>query len=283
MGSPMGWTKRIGAVVVPLGLVVGGVAFGLSRHSSGDDKTLGECRTKLGRLTVVLTDEQARNASLIAAIAIRRGMPAHAATIGLATAMQESKLYNLRGGDRDSLGLFQQRPSQGWGTPREILDPVHATNAFYDALQRVPGYQTLAVTKAAQEVQHSGFPEAYASYENDARALASALTGYSPAAFSCHLPAPADPPAPAPRRANDLRTALRPAFGSVEVSVATGGRLDVAAATAPRGWALASYLVAHAYRLGLSHVAYRGREWSADSDRGWQSSGETSTEFVALG
>ena len=71
-------------------------------------------------------------------------MPAHAATIALATALQESKLYNLHGGDRDSLGLFQQRPSQGWGTRGEILDPVHATNAFYDALARVPGYADAA-------------------------------------------------------------------------------------------------------------------------------------------
>jgi hypothetical protein len=281
----MGLAKRVAAVVVPLGLVVGGVAYGISRHSSGDDdKTLGECTTKVGRLTVVLTDEQARNASLISAIAIRRGMPAHAATIGLATALQESKLYNLRGGDRDSLGIFQQRPSQGWGTPRQILDPVHATNAFYDALQRVPGYETLPVTKAAQEVQHSGFPEAYAAYENDARALASALTGYSGAAFWCHLPKPAGPPAPAPRRASDLRDALVPAFGSLGVSVATGGHVEVAAPSAARGWALASYVVAHAHELGVSTVAFRGRTWSTDSTRGWQhDSGGTSPDSVVVG
>src|SRR5204863_2501104 len=154
--------KRVAAVAVPLGLVVGGVAYGVSRHGSSTDKTLGECTTKVGRLTVILTDEQARNASLISAISVRRGLPAHAATIGLATALQESKLYNLRGGDRDSLGLFQQRRSQGWGTARQILDPVYATNAFYDALVRVDGYQSLPVTEAAQEVQRSGFPEAYA-------------------------------------------------------------------------------------------------------------------------
>ena len=154
----MSLTKRIAAVVVPLALVVGGVAYGVSRHGSGDDRTLGECTTKVGGLTVVLTDEQARNASLIAAIAVRRGMPAHAATIGLATALQESKLYNLKGGDRDSLGLFQQRHSQGWGTPRQILDPVYATNAFYDALEKVSGWTTLPVTRAAQEVQRSGYP-----------------------------------------------------------------------------------------------------------------------------
>jgi hypothetical protein len=280
----MGLTKRIAAVVVPLGLVVGGVAYGVSRHSSGDDKTLGECTTKVGRLTVVLTDEQARNATLISAIAIRRGMPAHAATIGLATALQESKLYNLRGGDRDSLGLFQQRHSQGWGSRQQILDPVYATNAFYDALQRVPGYETLPVTKAAQEVQRSGYPEAYAAYESDARALASALTGYSGAAFWCHLPTPPGSPPPSPRRASDLRAALAPAFGSVGVTVAAGDQMRVAAPSRARGWALASYLVAHAYRLGLSTVAYGDREWSAGSDRGWRpSSAGTSTEFVALG
>ena len=186
----MGLPKRIAAVVVPSAWWSGAWRTASPGTPPASDKTLGECTTKVGRLTVVLTDEQARNASLISAIAIQRGMPAHAATIGLATALQESKLYNLRGGDRDSLGIFQQRPSQGWGTPRQILDPVHATNAFYDALQRVPGYETLPVTKAAQEVQHSGFPEAYAAYEKDARALASALTGYSEAAFWCHLPAP---------------------------------------------------------------------------------------------
>src|SRR3954447_17153875 len=138
----MGLAKRVAAVVVPLGLVIGGVAYGVSQHHSDDSRTLGECRTKVGRLTVVLTGEQARNASLVAAIAIQRGLPAHAATIALATALQESKLYNLRGGDRDSLGLFQQRPSQGWGSKQAILDPVHATNSFYTALARVPGYET---------------------------------------------------------------------------------------------------------------------------------------------
>jgi hypothetical protein len=266
----MGLAKRIAAVVVPLGLVVGGVAYGVSRHGSSDDKSLGECTTRVGGLTVVLTDEQARNASLIAAIAVQRGMPAHAATIGLAAALQESKLYNLRGGDRDSLGLFQQRHSQGWGTRRQILDPVYATNAFYDALEKVPGWTTLPVTRAAQEVQRSGFPEAYAVYEKDARALASALTGYSSAAFWCHLPAPGGSAPPAARRASGLRQALEPAFGTVDVGVGAGGRLEVPVPSAPRGWALASYLVAHAQQLDLSTVTYRGHEWRADDNHGWR-------------
>jgi hypothetical protein len=280
----MGLVKRIAAVVVPLGLVVGGVAYGVSRHGSSDDKTLGECRTKVGGLTVVLTDEQARNASLLSAIATRRGLPAHAATIALATALQESRLYDLRGGDRDSLGLFQQRPSQGWGTRAQILDPVHATNAFYDALQRVPGWQTMAVTEAAQEVQRSGFPTAYAVYERDARALASALTGYSGAAFWCHLPSPSDSPPPVSRSAVALRQALGPAFGPVRVTVSGDGRLALPAASRPRGWALASYVVAHASGLGVSTVTYAGRAWSAGDDSGWRkTSGNRSDETVLVG
>jgi hypothetical protein len=278
----MGLAKRIAAVVVPLGLVVGGVAYGVSRHGSDDDKTLGECRTEVGGFTVVLTDEQARNASLIAAIAVQRGMPAHAATIGLAAALQESKLYNLRGGDRDSLGLFQQRHSQGWGTRQQILDPVFATNAFYDALEKVPGWTNLPVTEAAQEVQRSGFPEAYAVYERDARALASALTGYSAAAFWCHLPAPDGSAPPTARRAVGLRQALGPAFGTVDIGAVAGGKLEVPVSSASRGWSLASYLVAHAQQLGLASVAYRGHEWRADDDHGWRS-GSGGANAVVIG
>jgi hypothetical protein len=266
----MGLLTRTAAVVVPVGLVVGGIAYGMSRHSTSSDGTLGQCTTQVHGLTVVLSADQARNASLISAISVRRGMPAHAATIALATALQESKLHNLHGGDRDSLGLFQQRHSQGWGTRQQILDPVYATNAFYDALARVPGYDTLPVTVAAQRVQRSGYPSAYAVYERDARALASALTGFSPAAFSCHVPAVTATPPPAARRAVMLRRALTPAFGSTRVSVASGSHLDLAAASPERGWALASYVVSHASVLGVSRVSYDGRSWAAGNDQGWR-------------
>ncbi|MFC6342175.1 hypothetical protein ACFP8W_09315, partial [Nocardioides hankookensis] len=138
-----------------------------------------ECTATVEGRTVTLDLEQAENAALITAVAVDRGMPARAATIALATAYQESKLYNLESGDRDSLGLFQQRPSQGWGTRAEIQDPYYATNAFYDELAKLDGYESMRVTVAAQRVQRSGFPEAYADHEADARVLASALTGNS--------------------------------------------------------------------------------------------------------
>jgi hypothetical protein len=277
-----GLAKRVAAVAVPLGLVIGGVAYGISRHQSGDEKTLGECTTKVGGLSVILTDAQARNATLISAIAIRRGMPAHAATIGLAAALQESKLYNLRGGDRDSLGLFQQRPSQGWGTPQQILDPVHATNAFYSALEQVQGYADLWVTVAAQRVQRSGFPAAYAVYEKDARALASAMTGYSPAAFWCHMPTPAGTPAPSAQRARAMRTALLPAFGPTEVRVVSGADLEIPASSPERGWGIAAYVVSRAARLGVASVAYGGRVWRAGDNGGWHRDGSTDGSAVLI-
>ena len=111
-------------------------------------------------------------------------------SIALATAFQESKLQNIERGDRDSVGLFQQRPSQGWGTEEEILDRATPINAFYDALVEVDGYQDMRITEAAQEVQRSGFPEAYEEHAEGARALASALTGYSPGRFSCVVDEP---------------------------------------------------------------------------------------------
>ena len=125
-------------------------------------------------------------------MSVRRELPARAASIALATAYQESKIQNLDYGDRDSLGIFQQRPSQGWGKPEQIMDPHYSTNRFYAALEQVDGYDELPIDEAAQEVQRSADGSAYAQHEPDARALASALTGYSEAAFSCEVDEPAD-------------------------------------------------------------------------------------------
>ena len=138
------------------------------------------CSVTLDGHRVELSTEQSENATLIAAIGVQRGLPARAVSIALATAYQESKIRNLDHGDRDSLGLFQQRPSQGWGTAEQVRDPYYATNAFYDALEKIDGYETMRITEAAQAVQRPGFPEAYEDHATDARALASALTGYSP-------------------------------------------------------------------------------------------------------
>lgn len=152
--------------------------------------TVAQCAATVDGTTRSLAPDQADNAALIAATTVRRGLPARAATIGLATAIQESKLRNLDYGHADSLGLFQQRPSQGWGTEEQVTDPVYATGIFFDNLVRVPGWEELPVTEAAQAVQRSAYPDAYADHESSARAWASALTGYSPAAVTCTLTDP---------------------------------------------------------------------------------------------
>ncbi|MFI5804399.1 C40 family peptidase [Streptomyces sp. NPDC051561] len=110
-------------------------------------------------------------AQKIIATGIAMRIPERGQIVALATALQESGLRNLTHGDRDSLGLFQQRPSQGWGTAEEIRDPVHAAKSFYKALLAVPGWQQLTVTQAAQLVQKSGTPDAYAKWEPLSRAL----------------------------------------------------------------------------------------------------------------
>jgi hypothetical protein len=108
------------------------------------------------------SDEQLANARLIVDIGHQRRAPHEAQVIAVATALQESQLRNLRGGDRDSIGLFQQRPSQGWGTPRQLSDPAYQTQKFYDKLLRTRGWQQMPMTDAAQAVQVSAYPKAYA-------------------------------------------------------------------------------------------------------------------------
>ncbi|MFC9327935.1 C40 family peptidase [Kitasatospora sp. NPDC057015] len=133
-------------------------------------------------------------AEAIVATGIALQVPARGQVIALATAMQESRLRNLSGGDRDSLGLFQQRPSQGWGTPAQLQDPVYASTAFYKALLQVAGWQELPLTVAAQAVQRSGFPDAYAQWELLASALRQAIgTALGAPSASATAPAPASP------------------------------------------------------------------------------------------
>ncbi|MDT3395346.1 C40 family peptidase [Streptomyces sp. B1866] len=132
------------------------------------------------------------NAKVIQATGVAMGVPARGQVVALATALQESGLRNLDHGDRDSLGLFQQRPSQGWGSAEQILDPVYASTRFYQALRRVTGWESMTVAQAAQAVQKSGVPDAYAKWEPLAtalqQALATALTPDVPTASPAPTP-----------------------------------------------------------------------------------------------
>ena len=148
------------------------VAVAWSRDD-GPASTVPSCPLPGSGLTI--TPEQAGNAATIAVVAWDRGLPDRAVVIALATAQQESGLRNIDYGDRDSLGLFQQRPSQGWGTEAQVQDPVYAAGIFYDRLVGVPGWDTGRLTDVAQTVQRSGFPEAYQKHEAMAIDLTAAL------------------------------------------------------------------------------------------------------------
>jgi hypothetical protein len=205
--APRRPVRRAIKYVVAIGSVCAvatvGVVVGLN-HLTGGGPVTERCSAELDGADWYLSPDQADNAALITGRSIARGLPARAATIGLATALQESKLINIEHGDRDSVGLFQQRPSQGWGTVQEIMDPVYATNAFFDVLVEVEGYQDMAVTDAAQTVQRSAYPDAYAQHEVRSRAWASALTGNSPGALSCELAPVAADDQQAPDAARDV-------------------------------------------------------------------------------
>ena len=258
-----------------LGLAVAGVVVTLNLLDAAPVRA-ERCTAVSNGTRSDLTPSQADNAALIAAIAVRRDLPARAATVGIATALQESKLANVTHGDRDSIGLFQQRPSQGWGTPAQLGDPVYATNAFYDVLIRIAGYQGLPITDAAQKVQRSGFPGAYAQHEAAARAWASALTGNSPASVTCtlHAGGSGSGAAVAARVTRD--------YGTLPISTAADGTLTVDAAALRSGdaaegtllaWSFAQWAVAVANGLDLDSVATADQTWTrsgvtwAPSDR----------------
>lgn len=249
--------------------------------------------------TYEMSPEQAANAATISAVGTTRGMPERAVTIALATALQESALRNIDYGDRDSVGLFQQRPSKGWGTVEQILDPVYSAGKFYAGLAEVPGYSRLPLTEAAQRVQRSGFPQAYAKHEPDATLLSAALTGRSAATLTCTGASDGEPGDPA-----KVRAALSRAFGP-EVLPGTegadpaagggeaGGQADgqageqadgragakgpvevevpVGGSDRARGWEFAHWAVAHSADLRIAEVSIGNRVWSAaKSGQGWR-------------
>ncbi len=174
-------TRRV-ALAGSLALVAA-IAFVATRGST----TAGTppCQVVASGFRYRLDRSQVANAIIITDTASRLGLSHHAVTVALAAALQESLLHNLDHGDRDSLGLFQQRPSQGWGSPSQILDPRHAAEAFLGALARIDRWQTLPVNDAAQLVQRSATPNAYSKSEAEARAIARATTGELPGTLTC--------------------------------------------------------------------------------------------------
>jgi hypothetical protein len=280
-GGRYGRRLSLGCAAVTLVIVLGLVAgvyhvFHRVRpyvHGSGC-----EARTTLG--TVPLDLDQAANAATIAAVAFRKRLPERAAVIAYATAMQESHIRNLPDGDRDSVGIFQQRPSQNWGNPEELRDPVQATSKFYDALVKVKDYTDLDLDDAAQRVQRSADGSAYAQHEPDGKVLARAFTGRETSAVHCWYPPDEKT---APRRAEALREMRRNFGGRLQVNSPlavlrtsetidlSGSEPDAVKVTSTRtGWSVALWAVTHARAYGLTEVRHARQRWTADNGHdGW--------------
>jgi hypothetical protein len=284
-----GWLKVLVVLLVVVGLL-GGAAF-WALHKLGNLSVFQSagCTASSSAGSMSLDLEQAKNAATIAAVGVSLGVPTFGIRVAEATARQESKLHNLGYGDRDSLGLFQQRPSQGWGTAAQITDPVYASTKFYRALTTVSGWQNLTLTKAAQAVQKSGAPTAYAQWEQFATVISAVFTGSAGAGLGCTLDGPtfavqSKGSALLIARGQTALNDLRAQFGSANVgkvsaiasdglsySVAAPASLSGAAATA-RSWAYANWAAAQAEALGVALVSYGGRTWAAaDGSAGWKS------------
>lgn len=255
-------------LLLTLALVIGGVYAAVFFVQRSETLVSERCIAVVGGGTAELAPDQAVYASLITAVAVQRGLPPRAATIALATAMQESKLRNIDHGDQagpDSRGLFQQRPSQGWGSEAQVMDPYYAANAFYDALVQIPGYESMEITEAAQRVQRSAFPTAYAQHEQMGRFFASGLSGETPEAVQCTLRSAAaagDPGA--------VSAGLAQAYGPLVTTVE--GQTLVVEVTGSQAWSVAHWAVANAKGYEVTQVQVAGQTWDRGQRNGWQDS-----------
>jgi hypothetical protein len=183
MSAALAW--GIAAIAVPVvataGMVLAGCGAGGARQAASPRPAQGDARCPVSAGGVVagvpLDATQIDDAHVIYIVSVGMQLPDRAAVIAIATSMQESSLINKPYGTSDSLGLFQQRPSQGWGTPTQIMDPIYASSRFLSALALVPGWQSLPLTVIAQEVQGSGYPGAYAKWEAFADSLVASFNG----------------------------------------------------------------------------------------------------------
>lgn len=243
-------------------LVVGGVAGGAYYGYQRLLDTFGSptCQfTANGNFSY--SPEQSANAATVVDVAtVKKGLSSRAGEVGIATAITESKLRNLNYGDLDSLGLFQQRPSQGWGTTSEILDPVHSSTAFYDKMVQVDSWQTQPIEVVAQEVQRSGFPAAYADHVTAADILTASLDGTKAEAVTCRLD---------PAKTSTAPAALvsKLAYQTGLVATAETSNVSFTARTSQRAWAVAGWAVTHAESDGITSVTVGDRMWQRNRGR----------------
>lgn len=258
-------------VVTTLVIIV--VVFGLGgyllRKQFGTHSAVDAVSGRCSAADVRLDAEQMANAATISAVGLRRGVVPRAIVVALAVALQESKLRNLdhqgSRNDHDSVGLFQQRPSQGWGSEEQILDPRYAADRFYTALLRVKGWEKMRVTEAGQRVQRSAYPEAYQKWAADAEVLAAAFAGQAKAAVTCTADEPPGEPT-----VDAVERRLSQDFARKTPKMAKEGHsLRVPTEDSITAWQFAHWLVAHSPGLGITTVTVAGQRWSPGSNP-WQ-------------
>jgi hypothetical protein len=276
------WRRPLTVLTVIAVLLAGAgyAAYSAYQHYVVKLLTVPGCQAGLGKNAISLDFGQASDAAIIAGVAVREHLPRQALTIAYATTLQESKLENPSYGDLDSVGIFQQRPSQGWGSATQLQDPAFATAAFFAALVKVPGWATMPVYQAAQAVQRSADGSAYQQYAETGALLAADYTAephavtcwYDPAAQASSLGVSTKP------NFNGAFKGLTDAFGPV----GSGGAVRAVGAgpttgshvlnvTAASGWPVASWLVANAGNYGITQVRYKGFRWKAGlTETSWQ-------------
>jgi hypothetical protein len=265
-------TKALITVFVVVVVVLAGV-FGIRAlwRTAKDRLTADTCTIGAYELD---PDQAAVASTMVGEVTkYRINLPERASVLTLAAALQESKLTNLApgAGDRDSVGVLQQRPSQGWGggSAAKLTDVGEATKEFLDALMKVPNWQTRPLAEAIQAVQISADGSAYAQHELEAQTLADALQGVKPAAISCSFGKPTK------------------VASAATVATQVGDQLGLAT-PAPVGrtvrvpgarWQTVAWFVANADRLGIEEVAYNGKVWTRSA--GWKSSSASAAVVIA--
>jgi hypothetical protein len=273
--------RSIIAIVVAAALVVlAGVGYIAFRHVTPLLAGSG-CEVRSNGQEYKLNASQAGIASTIAGVASHKALPGRAVTIAYAAALQESKLQNLPYGDRDSVGVFQQRPSEGWGPARALQDPVYATTKFFQALVGVHDYLRLPVYKAAQAVQHSADGTAYQVQTPTATGLSRGFSGTEPRSVWCWYTVP---PKQQPLLAA-ARRQLTHAFGPLTMRTAADPVLRITVDRPGGAWAVAAWAVSHARRYGLTQVRCGGYRWTmAKGESGWTDSpGKVPANTVEVG
>ncbi|GAB3221472.1 hypothetical protein GCM10027447_07040 [Glycomyces halotolerans] len=221
------------------------------------------CYIGHGEEPLHLTSEQTYHAATIAAVGQRDGMGERAVAVAIATSFQESGLANIDYGDRDSVGLFQQRPSSGWGTEEEILDPVYSSFKFYEKLRRIEGWEEMELGDAAQAVQVSAYPDAYDQWEDEGLTVAAAFAGGQEAGVSCIA-----------GTSEELSTdaaALAEAYAEqwgAEAPAVDGSVVSIAVGDEASGWTRAAWAVAKSYEFDLASVSFAGLRWEP-GETGW--------------